>query len=226
MIAEVTAFPSAGAGSAPEESGEARIVLRNEPVQARSTARLTALLDAAAGIIDEIGFERLTTAMVAERAGASIGTVYRYFPDRLALLQALAARNLDRVLTRVVDELREPRHADWLAALSSAFGVLVDAYRNEPGFRGLRVGDVIDLRPAPTERAYNAIVSDRMVDALVERFGIVDTTDLRFRFETAIVVTDALATHAFARDSRGDEAFLAAGRDLVYQVVGPHISTH
>ena len=60
---------------------------RNEPVQARSTARLTALLDAAAAVIDEIGYERLTTAMVAERAGASIGTVYRYFPDRIAVLQ-------------------------------------------------------------------------------------------------------------------------------------------
>ena len=63
---------------------ETRLPLRNEPVQARSTARLGALMDAAAAVVDEIGFERLTTAMVAERAQASIGTVYRYFPDRIA----------------------------------------------------------------------------------------------------------------------------------------------
>ncbi len=85
------------------------VPLRNEPVQARSAARLTALLDATAAIIDEIGFERLTTAMVAERAGASIGTVYRYFPDRIAVLQALAARNLERVVARVVDRGRQAR---------------------------------------------------------------------------------------------------------------------
>ena len=72
----------------------ATALLRNEPVQARSTARLTSLLDAAAQVVDEIGFERLTTAMVAERAGASIGTVYRYFPDRIAVLQSLSARSL------------------------------------------------------------------------------------------------------------------------------------
>ena len=66
----------------------ATALLRNEPVQARSTARLTSLLDAAAEVVDEIGFERLTTAMVAERAGASIGTVYRYFPDRIAVLHS------------------------------------------------------------------------------------------------------------------------------------------
>ena len=60
-----------------DSGADARITLRNEPVQARSAARLSALLDAAAAIVDEIGYERLTTAMVAERAGASIGTVDR-----------------------------------------------------------------------------------------------------------------------------------------------------
>ena len=87
---------------------EPAVSLRNEPVQARSTARLTALLDAAASIVDEVGIERLTTAMVAERAGASIGTVYRYFPDRIVLLQALGSRNFERVMARIVDAIDDP----------------------------------------------------------------------------------------------------------------------
>ena len=80
-------------------------LLRNEPVQARSSARLAGLLDAAAAVIDEIGFERLTTAMVAERAGASIGTVYRYFPDRIAVVEALAIRCTQRLPARFVEAL-------------------------------------------------------------------------------------------------------------------------
>src|SRR6478609_3975640 len=83
----------------------ATALLRNEPVQARSTARLTSLLDAAAEVVDDIGFERLTTAMVAERAGASIGTVYRYFPDRIAVLQALRDRALLRYRRSVVEAI-------------------------------------------------------------------------------------------------------------------------
>ncbi|MFE4952081.1 helix-turn-helix domain-containing protein, partial [Leifsonia sp. NPDC056665] len=71
-------------------------LVRTEPIQERSAARIDALLDAAAEVVDEIGFDRLTTAMVAERAGASIGTVYRYFPDRIVLLQALRDRALLR----------------------------------------------------------------------------------------------------------------------------------
>ncbi|MBX3100076.1 MAG: TetR family transcriptional regulator [Salinibacterium sp.] len=198
---------------------DARITLRNEPVQARSAARLSALLDAAASIVDEIGYERLTTAMVAERAGASIGTVYRYFPDRIAVLQALAARNLERVLENASLAILDPQHVDWTAALDASFTVLVDAFRNEPGFRGLRVGDVLDLRPAPQKRTFNSIVSDRLLDALVERFGFEDSAGLRFRFETAIEISDALATRAFARNPRGDEEFLNASRDVVTRLL-------
>ena len=198
-----------------DSGADARITLRNEPVQARSAARLSALLDAAAAIVDEIGYERLTTAMVAERAGASIGTVYRYFPDRIAVLQALAARNLERVLESTTAELRNEKHENWASAMTASFAVLVDAFRNEPGFRGLRVGDVLDLRPATHERPFNSIVADGFLDALIERFGFTDSPELRFRFETVIEISDALATRAFARVPEGDEAFLAASREVV-----------
>ncbi len=206
-----------------ELSADTRAALRNEPVQARSTARLTALLDAAAAVVDEIGFERLTTAMVAERAGASIGTVYRYFPDRIALLQALGARNLERVLTRVSDEVQSNAHADWRSAVTAALGILVEAYRTEPGFRGLRVGDVIDLRPASTERPFNGILSDRIVDGLVARFGITDDAPTRLAFEAAVEVSDALATRAFARDRNGDATFLAFGRDTAIALLSERL---
>jgi len=197
--------------------------LRNEPVQARSTARLATLLDAAAAIVDEVGYERLTTAMVSERAGASIGTVYRYFPDRIALLQALGARNLERVLTRAGDAVLDPQHGDWAAALGAAFEVLVDAFRTEPGFRGLRVGDVIDLRPSPHERRYNSLVADRLLDGVIERFAATDSPELRFAFETSIEISDALAARAFATNPQGDSAFLQKSADVVYGILAPHL---
>jgi AcrR family transcriptional regulator len=199
-----------------------QVSLRNEPVQARSTARLAALIDAAAAVVDEIGYERLTTAMVAERAGASIGTVYRYFPDRIAVLQALGARNLERALARVSRELDNPDHADWLTALSACMGELVVAFREEPGFRSLRVGDVIDLRPLPNEQPFKSIVAGTLLAGLVARFGVPDTAEVRFAFETSIEVSDALAARAFAHDPEGDVAFLEAGRDIVGALLVPH----
>lgn len=202
---------------------ETRLPLRNEPVQARSTARLGALMDAAAAVVDEIGFERLTTAMVAERAQASIGTVYRYFPDRIALLQALAGRNLERVLTRVSDEVVKPEHKNWLEAMGAAMGILVEAFRTEPGFRGLRVGDVIDLRPTPTERTYKSILADRMLDGLITRFGYTDSPELRFLFESAVEISDALASRAFLHDPNGEQQFLQVGYDVTYRMLAPYL---
>ncbi|CAN5150106.1 hypothetical protein BH11ACT3_BH11ACT3_21940 [soil metagenome] len=185
-------------------------VIRNEPVQARSTARLAALLDAAAAVISEIGYERLTTAMVADRAGASIGTVYRYFPDRIAVLQSLAARNIERYGVPALAALRDERYSDWTDALTGALDVFVDAYRTEPGFASVRFGDVLDLRPASGSPA-NAVIADQMFNVLVERFALDSSDEARLAFEAVIELSDALAARAFARDAQGFEPFLAQG---------------
>ena len=181
--------------------------IRNEPVQARSTARLAALLDAAAHVVDEIGYERLTTAMVADRAGASIGTVYRYFPDRIAVLQSLAGRNLERVGERAVAEVRDPRHESWQAALAAAFLAVTDAFRAEPGFAALRFGDVLDLRPLASVPALR-MLSGRVAIVLVERFGMSDDDDARLALESVLVIADAVAADAFRTDPQGDGAVL------------------
>lgn len=65
---------------------------RVNPVQQRSMNRLESLRSAAREVIAEVGRDRFTTQMVAERSGASIGTVYRYYPDRVAILDDLYPR--------------------------------------------------------------------------------------------------------------------------------------
>lgn len=207
-----------------EPATPASVALRNEPVQARSTARLAGLLDAAAAVIDELGYERLTTAMVAERAGASIGTVYRYFPDRIAVLQALAARNLERTLEKVVARINDPATDNWVDALSSAFDVFVEAFTSEAGFRSLRVGDVIDLRPVPNDRTYNSVVAETMRSALVARFDLVDDERTAFLLECAVEISDAMASRAFLYSAEGEQAFLDAGRSAVHTMLAEHFA--
>jgi len=88
--------------------------LRNSPVQARSVDRLATILDAARQVLQEVGRDRLTTGMVAEAAGCSIGTLYRYFPDRVAVLDAIAPdRDLaQQKLDTIRDALPESLDAD------------------------------------------------------------------------------------------------------------------
>ncbi len=71
---------------------------RKSPVQARSTASVDAMLQATIQVLLQVGKERLTTTRVAARAGVSVGTLYQYFPNKSALLQAVLKRHLDGVL--------------------------------------------------------------------------------------------------------------------------------
>ena len=197
--------------------------LRNEPVQARSTARLTALLDAAAAAIDELGYERLTTAMVAERAGASIGTVYRYFPDRIAVLQALAARNLERILSVIASECADRGHSTWREAVGACYAGYVAAFRSEPGFASLRGGDVLDLRPPVSATTVNSHVAQVLESALAARFGTDASDEARFTFENAVEVMDALVARAFARSKTGEDSFLDRGHELVLSILSERL---
>ena len=195
--------------------GQPRITatLRNEPVQARSTARLTRLLDSAAEVIDEIGYERLTTAMVAERAGASIGTVYRYFPDRIAILTSLSARTADEYIDEVSRELRGSGHATWWDAVSASIDLTARSFATKKGFRSLRFGDVIDLRPAESETTNNALIAAAMAQALSERFAPTSEA-FALHLEVAVEIVDALLARAFAIDPKGDRRFIDGAKSI------------
>jgi AcrR family transcriptional regulator len=71
-------------------------------VQARSTASVDAILKATVQVLLRVGKERLTTTRVAERAGVSVGTLYQYFPNKRALLQAALKQHFEEI-TQVLE---------------------------------------------------------------------------------------------------------------------------
>ena len=70
---------------------------RKSPVQARSAASVEAILKATIQVLLKAGKERLTTTLVAARAGVSVGTLYQYFPNKSALLRAALQRHMDEI---------------------------------------------------------------------------------------------------------------------------------
>lgn len=190
------------------------VSIRVEPVQARSTARVNALLDAASDTIHDVGYELLTTAMVAERAGASIGTVYRYFPDRVAVLQALAARNRDRVIHALTFRLEREKPVTVIAHIDTVLDSLVEVFRSEKGFRSLRTGDVLDIRPATSTRSGNSEIARVISDDLRERLGIRLDSAARLAVETAVEVMDALLGRAFVHSDKGDGTLIDEARRM------------
>jgi AcrR family transcriptional regulator len=73
------------------------INLRRQPKQQRGKARVEKILDAAAAVFDEVGYEAATTHMIAAKAGTAIGSLYQFFPDKAAIFKAMELRHAERV---------------------------------------------------------------------------------------------------------------------------------
>jgi AcrR family transcriptional regulator len=82
---------------------------RKTPSQQRSRETVARILDAAARLLDEQGYAATTTNHVAELAGVSIGSLYQYFPNKDALLVALADRHLDEAVSAMAGRLADLR---------------------------------------------------------------------------------------------------------------------
>jgi len=66
-----------------------------QPQREVGRQRVAELMDAAANVIHERGFEAATMAEIAARAGAKIGSLYRFFPNKEALAEALMRRYVE-----------------------------------------------------------------------------------------------------------------------------------
>jgi len=205
--------------------GEPAGPTRTEPVQQRSAERLSALLDAAASAVDEVGFDRITTAMIAERAGASIGTVYRYYPDRVAVLQGLRERAVQRFRAKVAEELAARKPTNWWDAVDCSVSAFITLYRTEPGFRILHF---VDRERVPIEESVDmesGYFAARMADILAEEFGLPHGPELNFRLEIAVEMADALLSRAFYSNPQGDQRFIDECRMVVHNYLVGYYGT-
>jgi AcrR family transcriptional regulator len=69
-----------------------------QPVQARSIRTVECIFEATIQVLVESGINQLTTTKVADKAGASVGTLYQYFPNKTTLLNAVLERHLTGVV--------------------------------------------------------------------------------------------------------------------------------
>ncbi|MDI1481336.1 TetR/AcrR family transcriptional regulator [Polyangium sp. y55x31] len=80
---------------------------RKLPQQRRSQALVSAVIEAAVRILKLGREEALTTRRVAEIAGASVGSLYQYFPNRDAIVRALIDSHVREMLARVDEKMRD-----------------------------------------------------------------------------------------------------------------------
>ncbi|WP_409183984.1 TetR/AcrR family transcriptional regulator [Amycolatopsis sp. VS8301801F10] len=188
--------------------------LRRKPVQQRSARRVEQMLDASAELIDELGYDALTTTLIAKRAGVAVGSLYQFFPDKRAVVQALTQRNLERFVAAVNERLQELSPEHWWNIVDSVLDIYLRMHREVPGFSKVHFGDVIDVRLLADDRDNNSVIADSLVEILR---GHVDqpADELRFAIAIANETADALLKLAFRRDPNGDERIVAEAKHVV-----------
>ncbi|RJQ73230.1 TetR/AcrR family transcriptional regulator [Pseudonocardiaceae bacterium YIM PH 21723] len=188
--------------------------LRRRPVQQRSAQRVERMLDACADLINEVGYDGVTTTLIAERAGVAVGSLYQFFPDKRAVVQSLTLRNLDRFLAAVSEKFATVELTNWWDGVDTMIDVYVSMHREIPGFSRVHFGDIVDLRLLDERKDNNAVIADRLSGMLRDRFGI-RHTEFDLRLGVAVEAADAVLNLAFRRSPEGDPALIAEAKALV-----------
>lgn len=155
------------------------------PLQDRARSSYDAILRAAGELLLEVGIERLSTNLVCKRAKLSPPALYRYFPNKYALLKELGAQ-LMRVQDEVVFAWQDRREAAWPPTVKgmahARLQILREISRVTSHFPG--GGWVMRaLRAVPMLSAVRIesreMVAERDFAALTERFPKSDKQQLR-----------------------------------------------
>ncbi|MER7361241.1 TetR/AcrR family transcriptional regulator [Nonomuraea wenchangensis] len=189
--------------------------LRRRPAQRRSARRVERMLDACAELLDESGYEALSTTRIAERAGVAIGSVYQFFPDKRAITQELTRRNVEEFVRRVDRRFLEEDYRGWWEAVDAIIDVYVDMHRSVAGFKSLHFGDAVDLNLLDSDSENNTVIAGRLRGLFLTEFGLADDPRLDVSVLAAVEAGDAVLKLAFRRRPDGDPEMIEAAKQLI-----------
>lgn len=87
-------------------------MMRKTPSQKRSKSTVDDISEAAIQLLNTTGDSKFTTNHVAERAGVSIGSLYRYFPDKGAILRHIVRREIKKMRTKALALITDSEASD------------------------------------------------------------------------------------------------------------------
>jgi AcrR family transcriptional regulator len=186
--------------------------LRRVPQQKRSREKLRRLLDAADEVLEREGASALSTVRIAELADMSVASLYRYFPDKEAIAEALALRywrELADLVERVAEAAEREPLADPLAAVLEA---LAAGFRARPGFLALWYSGHRTERVRDVTRAIRHNVGDSVQRIIAVHWPDSAAELRRVVAGMSVLIGDGLLREAFRINRDGDPLVLAEGR--------------
>lgn len=165
--------------------------MKRTPVQGRSSDTVQHILDATSSLLIKLPLDQVTTSRVAAEAGVSIGGLYRFFPDKQALIDAIALSRLEEFQEEIQQQLSRMERIDGPTLLNTVVDMYVDFLDRHADFRRVALGNHI-----------SALTKERKVEdqsgpaAMVKSF-LMEGADVKI--SVAIEAGQRLIDHAFAQ---------------------------
>lgn len=168
------------------------------------------VLDAASSLLGQLPLEDVTTTRIAAEADLSIGAVYRFFPDKQTIIDAIAVRHVEQfkaeLETRVMKMLE--RELANLATFNPAtvLDSVVDAYvvylDEHPDFRAISFGRHISAATKEREASPNLGLPAMLKNFMLERLGIPNTPELDLMLRVVSEAGESLIAYAYQQPTR------------------------
>lgn len=123
---------------------ESLVEPRKLPRQERSRATVDAILRAGAQVLARDGYNKASTNRIAELAGVSIGSLYQYFPNKDALVMAIAEEH-SRTMVALLAEAAGHRGESLEGAIRVFVRGMIRAHAIDPGVHRALVQQVLHL---------------------------------------------------------------------------------
>ena len=173
---------------------------RRKPSQERSRDRVERILDATAELLVDTPIDKITTAAIAETAGVPIGSVYQYFPNKLAVLAELARRVMEQVDVKTASLITEDFGVlPWDQAIDRAIDATMEGYAGQPGYLQL----LLSIRPTPEFRAITDESNERVAAMLAFHpalQAVIPPDRIQLVTRAAIQAVNALQDWALSED--------------------------
>lgn len=181
-------------------------------------------MDGCAELLEKLDYDELTTSKIAERAGVPIGSLYQYFPDKRAVVRALALRNLE-AFTAELESIFSggPAPAEWRQAVDAVLSGFLRLLDQVPGFGRVRFGDVVDLAEVVDGEDNNGLIAARLCELFARGYGAADCADLRLAFRVVVEVADALVKLATRLPHEQRRVVLDSAREIIRGVLANHL---
>jgi AcrR family transcriptional regulator len=192
-----------------ESRPAARASARRQPLQERSQETVQRIFRAASELLASAPFDEITTSRIAHAAGLSIGALYRFFPDKQSIIDAIAVRHMDEFRSEFESRLASLNFSDGPAFLSAVIDAFVAFLESRPDFRAIAFGQ-ISAATRQRQTDPNAGGAGLVKRFMIESLGMNDLAGLDLKLRVAIETGERLFAYAFEQPDAPSRAAVIA----------------